>query len=209
MCGVAAPQIQGSWFNPEIRVLPSSKNSKSLQISPTCEWLWCPIQCVFHSHRISGASGIGSRSTKDKWTCNRMTYYFFEERADIRNRAYAFWALLNLNGFFRFASGHKHQGERTWLVGSAGEYLSAGREEQSSLFKAKRHQLHPPHQRPDVKQGSYSFGLARGYWIITDAFGVTVRPQVWRVLIIYLIVCMCWLINLREICRINYPIIPL
>lgn len=99
------------------------------------------------------------------------------------------------------------------LVGPAGEPLSAGGGEQMSLlwtcFKAKRHQLHPPHRRSDVEQGSHSFGLARGYWIITDAFGVTVRPQVWRVLIIYLIACMCWLINLKEICRINYPIIPL
>ena len=43
----------------------------------------------------------------------------------------------------------------------------------------------------------------KGYWIITDGFRVTVWPQVWRILIIYLIVCMCWLINLREICRIN------
>ena len=67
------------------------------------------------------------------------------------------------------------------------------------------------HQSADAEWGwlAAACGLGRVTELLLMVSGVTVRPQDWGILIIYLIVRMCWLINLSRICRINYPIIPL
>lgn len=67
------------------------------------------------------------------------------------------------------------------------------------------------HQRVDAEWDWLAAvcGLGRVTELLLLVSGLTVRPQGWGILIIYLIVRMCWLINLSWICRINYPIIPL